>query len=151
MSDVPYREVTEAEATEAGLPGQPDTTYRRHADGDDYAYNAGTLCYWKLGRSPFGDSPDRDRTPIGRAVDKAQAALNESIEADGGRVLASVMLVHAEGVEPTGGVDANVDAADGPQDPDDLLAFILFGVGQLAERYGLTFRVMDVPDIGGQG
>lgn len=151
-STTPYREVTEAEATEAGLPAQRDTTYRQEA-GETVAYNVGTRTFWKLGRSPFGPDSDetRQRSPVGRAIERAQAALEEAIEAEGGRIMCAVMIVHAEGVTPSGGIDVSADEADGPQDPDDLLAFALKGVAMLAERYGRPFAIMDVPTTGGQG
>lgn len=150
-NDMPYREVTEADATDAGLPEQPDTTYREEA-GETVAYNAGTRCFWKLGRSTFGDDPGetRDRSPIGRAVEKAQVALETAIEAEGGKVLCAVMIVHAEGLTPSGGIDVSADADDGPRDPEDILAFALSGVEQLAERYGKPFAVFNAP-VGGQG
>lgn len=143
----PYREVTEDEATAAGLPGQPDTTYRDEG-GDTVGYNAGTRTFWKLGRSPFGADPvPRDRSAIGRAIAQAQETLEAAIEREGGRVLCAVMIVQADGLTPNGGVDATADDVDGPQTPDDMLSFVLVGVGQLAARYGLPFSVMGV----GQG
>jgi len=98
-----------------------------------------------------GGSEQRKRSPIGRAIAAAQAALEEAIEAEGGKVLCAVMIVHAGGVAPDGGIDACADDVDGPQSPDDLLAFALNGVASLADRYGLPFAVMDVPTTGGQG
>lgn len=162
----PYREVTEAEATEAGLPGQPDTTYMEH-DGETYAYNAGTRCCWKVGKSPLGhitahdlaneiaqQSPpdvaeddrsveDRENSAIGGAVDKAQNVLRAGVEISGGRVLCSLVIVHADGVSPDGAMEVYVDPDGGPQDPEDVLAFALNAVGALAKRYGLPFAVME--------
>ncbi len=147
-SSTPYREVTEVEATEAGLPEQPDTTYRQE-NGETFGYNAGTRCFWKLGRSPFGaDAPDetRERSPLGRAIDAAQSALEAAVAAEGGRVTCAVMIVLADGVEPNGGVDVCTEVeADGPQTPDDILAFALHGVGELARRYGLPFVTIAGP------
>jgi hypothetical protein len=146
-----YREVTEAEATDAGLPEQPDTTYREE-DGRTVAYNVGTRCFWKLGCSTFGAEPgeSRAKSPIGRAVEQAQATLEEAIEAEGGKVLCAVMIVHAEGLTPSGGIDVQADSDDGPRDPEDILAFALSGVEQLAGRYGKPFAVFNAP-VGGQG
>lgn len=147
----PYREVTEAEATDAGLPEQPDTTYREE-DGHTVAYNAGTSCFWKLGRSTFGGEPgeQRAKSPIGRAVAKAQETLEAAIEAEGGKVLCAVMIVHADGLTPSGGIDVSADDDDGPRDPEDILALALSGVEQLAGRYGKPFAVFNAP-VGGQG
>jgi hypothetical protein len=156
MADTPYTEITEVEATLRGLPEQADTTYRRDSDGIDRGYNVGAQVYWPLGRSLFGADLDigglpRDKGPIADAIAKAQATLVEALEAHGGKPLCSVMIVHAEGFTPDGGIDAYADDHDGPQTPDDLLAFALRGVGALAKRYGLPFAVMDVAGEGGQG
>lgn len=153
-STTPYREISEVEATDAGLPEQPDTTYRKE-NGETFAYNAGTRCFWKLGRSNFGADDgghERRATPIGRAIAAAQATLADALALEGGEVLCAVMLVHAQGVKPDAGVDAVAHDTDGPQDPDDLLAFAITAVGQLAERYGLPFAVLEGgPGIGAQG
>lgn len=145
-NSTPYREITEADATRDGLPAEAE--YRREA-GEDYAYHHATKTFWRLGRSPFGaDAPDesRERSPLGRAIDAAQDALEAAVSAQGGRVTCAVMIVLAEGVEPNGGVDVCTDdESDGPQTPDDILAFALHGVGELARRYGLPFVTIAGP------
>lgn len=95
---------------------------------------------------------DRRRSPIGAAIGESQDVLRAGVEGAGGRVLAILTIVHAEGVTPSGGLEVYVDEkAGGPQSPDDVLAFALQGVGALASRYDLPFAVMDVTGEGGQG
>ena len=96
------------------------------------------------------DEP-RERTPIGRAIDEAQRVLAQGIEAEGGRVLCAVMIVHADGVTPNAGLDVESDPNDGPQSPDDIVALALHGVTALASRYGIEMGVFDAGAIGGQG
>jgi hypothetical protein len=156
MPDDPFRDVTEADAMEAGLLEQPDTTYRRDDDGVHRGYNVGTRKRWRIGAQlaeadlDIGGLP-RDRGPVADAIAKAQAVLNAELEAIGGRVLCSVILVHADGVEPSGGLDAWGDDEHGPQDPEDLMMFALTGMQALARRYGLPFAVLNSGAIGGQG
>jgi hypothetical protein len=52
MSDTPYLEISEAEATARGLPASAD--YRRDPDGVDRGYHAASQTFWTLGESPFG-------------------------------------------------------------------------------------------------
>jgi hypothetical protein len=155
MADTQYEEITEAAATERGLPELADTTYRRDADGVHRAYNVTSQTFWKLGASPFGADLDigglpRDKGPISEVIAAAQAMLAADLEARGARVLCAVMLVHVEGLEPSAGLDVHADDDGGPQDPQDVLDFALAGVRSLAARYGIPFALFDIP-AGGQG
>lgn len=95
---------------------------------------------------------DRARHAIGQASAEAFEALCAGVNARGGRVLCGVLIVHAEGILPDGGVEVFVDESGaGPEGPDDVLALALQGVHALAQRYEIPFAVLDTPTIGGQG
>jgi hypothetical protein len=146
--DTEYEEITEVEATERGL--LEEAQYRRDDDGVHRAYHDETRTFWKLGTSPFPMDPGL----VGHAIKQAQDVLDEQISGDGGRVLCSIMLVHADGLPgdtPGAGVDVHCDEDDGPQSPEDVLEFAVAAVGQLAKRLGIPFAVMEGPSIGAQG
>jgi hypothetical protein len=93
---------------------------------------------------------DRAGHAIGQASAEAFEALCASVNARGGRILCGVLIVHAEGVQPDGGVEVFVNDG-GPEGPDDVLSLALQGVKALAGRYEIPFAVLDTPAIGGQG
>jgi hypothetical protein len=93
---------------------------------------------------------DRANHAIGQASAEAFDALCAGVKARGGRILCGVLIVHAEGVLPDGGVEVFVGEG-GPEGPEDVLSLSLQGVKALADRYEIPFAVLDTPAIGGQG
>jgi hypothetical protein len=67
-------------------------------------------------------------------------------------VLAGFLMLHVDGLTPSAGLEFVADEEHGPQDPDDMLAFLISGVSAFAQRSGLPFRVMQMDGgIGAEG
>lgn len=96
---------------------------------------------------------DEARSPISAACDAALQLAVEKVEEHGGKVIAGFLMLHVDGMTPNAGMEFLADEDEGPQDGDDMLAFLVNGVGAFAAKHGLPFRVMQMgaDSIGAEG